>query len=76
MGRKKKQEIIQTEIPPIKTCEYCGSEILDGRRCACRESRNAYAKELYEKNYGKERRDEQLCDLPPSQRSVKRRNKH
>lgn len=40
-------------------CPYCGAHLDPGERCDCKESRAIYAKELYDKYYGRRaKRDE------------------
>ena len=56
MGRKKKVESLEPAKSDNK-CRYCGAEIEPGHRCACKESRNEYAKQLFEEHYGKRRRN-------------------
>lgn len=41
----------------FETCPYCGAHLDPGERCDCKESRNAFAAELYEKHYGKAKKE-------------------
>lgn len=41
----------------MNVCPFCGVPVPYGHRCTCKQSRSLFAKELFEKYYGKEKND-------------------
>lgn len=38
----------------MNVCPFCGEPVPYGHRCTCKQSRSLFAKELFDKHYGKE----------------------
>ena len=49
----------------MNVCPFCGEPVPYGHRCTCKQSRSLFAKELFDKHYGKETKDGGDVDKRP-----------